>query len=111
MQAGIRRGQLVEQLPGAEKVQPGAEAGFADHQAGACGQGGEACRQVVAGEKYVARFPEAVVAGEVDVAKLAGEWLALVVPVQLGVAEVGHRCTRETRCGIVATCAKARRIR
>ena len=56
-------------------------------------------------------FAQAVVEGEVDVAELAGEWLALVVPVELGVAEVGHRCTRETRCGIVATCAKARRIR
>ncbi|MNE42734.1 hypothetical protein D3C80_1368810 [compost metagenome] len=60
---------LLEQLPGAEKIQPGAEAGFAYRQLLAVAQGTETCRQIVIGEKHMAGFGQAVLLGEIDIAK------------------------------------------
>ncbi|MNN31683.1 hypothetical protein D3C81_1453800 [compost metagenome] len=92
VQVGSVRRRVLEQLPGAEEVEPGAEAGLADHQAPAGGQGGEALGQVVVGEEHVAAFLHARGAREVHVAKGAGQRLALFVPVDLGVRLFGHRC-------------------
>src|SRR5690606_20673848 len=47
MQPGIRRCQLVPELPGAEKVQAGTEAGFTDAESGSGGQGAPAPGQII----------------------------------------------------------------
>ncbi|MOA35706.1 hypothetical protein D3C78_1571760 [compost metagenome] len=94
MQAGIGRRRLLEQLPGAEEVGAGAEAGLADDQAPAGGQGGAALGQLGVGEEHVAGLAEAVFAGKVDIVELARQGLALFRPVELGVVDSGHgeRC-------------------
>ncbi|MNP13871.1 hypothetical protein D3C76_1061700 [compost metagenome] len=94
VQARIRRGQLLEQRPGAEEVQAGAEAGLADAQAAAGGQFGKAPGQAVAVEEHVARLLQAAGAGEVDVAVDAGGGLAVFVPVELGGLEIWHARVR-----------------
>ncbi len=71
MQAGIYRRVFGEGLPGAEKVQPGAEAGLADHQAAASRQGLAALADTVVGEEHVTGFLQAIGAGEVHVAVAA----------------------------------------
>ncbi|MCY1438218.1 hypothetical protein D9M71_544100 [compost metagenome] len=99
MQLRRSRRHLLEQLPAAEKVQSGAEAGFADHQAPVGRQGGKALGQLVVGEEHVAGFLQARGRGEVHVAKGARQRLALFVPVQLGVRLLGHRCGRRRKGG------------
>jgi hypothetical protein len=54
---------LLEQLPGADEIQPGAETRFADVQAFTVGESGEARRQIVVGEEDVARLFQAVFLG------------------------------------------------
>ncbi|EXF44465.1 hypothetical protein BAY1663_03148 [Pseudomonas sp. BAY1663] len=71
MQLRPRIGNALEQLPGAEEVQAGAEAGFADHQPLPRLQRGEALRQRVLGEEHVLGFRQARGAGEVHVAVAA----------------------------------------
>ncbi|MCY1291140.1 hypothetical protein D9M70_403170 [compost metagenome] len=67
MQPGARRRAALEQLPGAEEVHPGAEAGLADDQAVAVRQRCETLGQVVAAEEHVAGLLQAVGGGEVHV--------------------------------------------
>ncbi|VVN01488.1 hypothetical protein PS664_03325 [Pseudomonas fluorescens] len=59
MQSGAGRCVLIEQLPRAEEIQPGAEAGLADHKARALGQLGKTRLQTVLFEKHVAGFFQA----------------------------------------------------
>ena len=70
MQACIGMGLFGEQLPGAEEVHAGTEAGLADHQATVWGQGGEALRQARLFEEHVAGFVGAFILGEIDVVVL-----------------------------------------
>jgi len=88
VQTGASGRLLLEQLPGAEKIQPGAETGLADAQAFAVGESGEALSQVVVGEKDVAGLFQAIFLGKVDVAVAARQRLAALVPVELGVVGV-----------------------
>src|SRR5690606_34597146 len=82
MQARSCRGLSFEKLPGAEKVQPGAETGLADAQLSIRRQRGEAFAQRVVLKEYVAGFVETAGSGEIDVAKGAGKRLTLLVPVE-----------------------------
>ena len=88
VQTRAGRGLLLEQLPGAEEVQPGAETRFADVQAFTVGESGEARCQIVVGEEDVACLFQAVFLGEIDVAVAALQRLAALVPVELGVMGV-----------------------
>ncbi|MNE37135.1 hypothetical protein D3C80_1309740 [compost metagenome] len=85
MQPRIGRGALGKQLPGAEEIQAGAEAGFADHQALARPQRAETLAQVVLVDEHMTGFLQALVLGEIDVVVLARVRSALVIPVDLGV--------------------------
>ncbi len=87
MQPGTGRGLLLEQLPGAEKVQPGAEACFTDNEAFAIGQGGKALAQAVLFDEHVAGFIQARFAGEVHIVEDPRARASLVVPVELGVGQ------------------------
>ncbi|MCY1412540.1 hypothetical protein D9M71_279510 [compost metagenome] len=71
MQAGVRIGAFAEQLPGTEKVQPGAEAGFTDHQALFGQHRAEALAQVILVDEHMTGFFQALVLGEIDVIELA----------------------------------------
>jgi len=71
MQARSCRGVPLEQLPGAEEVQAGAETGLADDQALARLERGEARGQVVLRQEHVAGFLDARDAREIHVAVLA----------------------------------------
>ncbi|MNC69694.1 hypothetical protein D3C75_1204150 [compost metagenome] len=71
MQAGVRIGTFAEQLPGTEKVKPGAEAGFADHQALVGQHRAEALAQVILVDEHMTGFFQALVLGEIDVIELA----------------------------------------
>ena len=82
-------GVLLEQLPGAEEVQSGAEAGFADHQALAGRQLGKASGQIVLQQEGMAGFSQTAVAGEIHIGKLPRARLTVGIPVELGVLEVG----------------------
>ena len=111
MQARSCRGLSFEQLPGAEKVQPGAETGLADAQLSIRRQRGEAFAQRVVLKEYVAGFVETAGAGEIDVAKGAGKRLTLLVPVEAGVLEIGHRNPRLAGGGILVRRAAPRLVR
>ena len=71
VQATVGPGVLLEQLPGAEKVQPGAETGFTDHQLLTRRQFGKAPGQVVLQQEGMAGFGQAAVIGEIHIGKLA----------------------------------------
>ena len=71
VQAAVGPGVLLEQLPGAEKVQPGAETGFTDHQLLTRRQFGKAPGQVVLQQEGMASFGQAAVVGEIHIGKLA----------------------------------------
>lgn len=89
MQARTGHGVLFEQLPGAEKVQAGAEAGLANHQPPAHRQGRKAFLQAVLLEEHVAGFFKAGLIGEVHVVKHPRVRATLVIPVELGVGQYG----------------------
>ncbi|MDZ4017856.1 hypothetical protein PssiTeo3_11730 [Pseudomonas sichuanensis] len=82
-------GQLVEQLPGTEKIHAGAEAGLADHQAGVWRQFGEALTQAVLLDEHMHGFVDAFFPGEIHIVVLARVGAALVVPVDLGMQGEG----------------------
>ncbi|MNQ63024.1 hypothetical protein D3C85_773910 [compost metagenome] len=102
MQPRPGRRALLEQLPGAEEVQPGAEAGFADAEASARRQLGEAPGQVVAVEEDMPGLIDARGGGEIDVVEFPRQRSALFVPVELGVVEVRHGGFRDSEARIVA---------
>ncbi|MCY1534596.1 hypothetical protein D9M68_699740 [compost metagenome] len=102
LQPGIGRRASLEQLPGAEEVQAGTEAGFADGEAAARRQLGEAPGQVVAIEEDVAGLIDARGGGEIDVVEFPGQRLALFVPVESGVVEIGHGGSRDCEARMVA---------
>ena len=84
MQASVVRGELVKGLPGAEKIQPGAKAGFANHQPSARRQGGKTFWQLIVGQEHVAGFLQAAGAGEIDIAELPRQRLAVIIPIEVG---------------------------
>ncbi|VVO28723.1 hypothetical protein PS720_04812 [Pseudomonas fluorescens] len=90
MQAGTGHGVLLEQLPGAEKIQPRAETGFANYQVALGRQGGEALLQTVLFEEHVARFFKARLVGEVHIVEDPRVWATLLIPVELGVGNGVH---------------------
>lgn len=87
MQARAGHCLLFKQLPGAEEIQPGTEAGFANHQFFAGAQGGKTFAQAVLFDKHIAGFFQARLVGEVHVIEHPRARAALVVPVELGVGQ------------------------
>jgi len=87
MQARTGQSVLLEQLPGAEKIQPGAEAGFANHQSPAHRQRGKTFTQSVLFEEHVAGFIQPRQVGKVHIVEHPRAREALVVPVDLGVGQ------------------------
>ena len=67
MQAGRWSCLLFEQAPGAEKIQTGAEAGFANAQEAMFRKFGKALRQVIATEKNMLRFGNPGGSGKVHI--------------------------------------------
>src|SRR5690554_8025165 len=84
MQPGIRRCQLVPELPGAEKVQAGAEAGFTDAESGSGGQGAPAPGQIIVLQEHMAGFRQPGLPGEVHIIEAGGKGLTVFRPAQLG---------------------------
>jgi hypothetical protein len=83
LQAGAGRRQRQKALGGQQHVEAGAEAGFADHEAVAVGESGEAPVQLVAVEEHVKAFRAAVLAREVGVVEVGGH-RGVVLPLQTG---------------------------
>ena len=69
VQAAIRRSVLLEQLPGTEKIQPRAKAGFTYHQLAAGGQLGKALGQRVLLQEHMTGLGQAAVGGKVHIGK------------------------------------------
>ncbi|MCY1397462.1 hypothetical protein D9M71_124670 [compost metagenome] len=79
-----------EQLPGAQKIQAGAETGFADHQSPLAAQLTEAPLQLVLLYEHVARLVERRLIGEIHIIELPRVRQALFVPIDLGVEGRGR---------------------
>ncbi|RML69625.1 hypothetical protein ALQ90_03779 [Pseudomonas savastanoi pv. savastanoi] len=90
LQARIGGRALVEQLPGTEEIQPGAESGFTNDQPAVLRQLAETPTQVVLDQKHMARLVQTGLGGKVDIGEIAGTRVALFVPVYPGVAGNGH---------------------
>ena len=60
-------GMLFEHLPGAEKIQPGAEPGFADNQSSTCRQCRKTLSQTVLFKEHITGFIEPRLIGKVHV--------------------------------------------
>lgn len=78
---------LFEQLPGTEKIQPGAEPGLANHQSTIHRQCGETVTQIVLLQKHVASFFKARLVGKIHIIEHPRARATLVVPVELGVGQ------------------------
>jgi hypothetical protein len=76
---------LLEQLPGAEKVQAGAKSSLANHQPLTGLQRGKTLTQSVLLKEYVAGFIKARQIGKIHVVEHPRTRESLVVPVELGV--------------------------
>ncbi|MNN33339.1 hypothetical protein D3C81_1470950 [compost metagenome] len=74
-----------EQLPGTEKIEAGAETGFADHQAPVGVQLAKAALQLVLLDEHMARLVERRFIGEIHIVEDPRVRQALFVPVDLGV--------------------------
>ncbi len=87
MQPRPGTGAAFEQVPGAEEIQPCAEAGFTDGQTLVGLHGGEAAGQIVLRQEYVLGLGQPAGAGEIHIAIVAGLRQAVLVPVEFGVLE------------------------
>ncbi|CRL97368.1 hypothetical protein [Pseudomonas sp. 8 R 14] len=102
MQARTGHGVLLEQLPGAEEIQAGAEAGFANHQTPARRQGGEALLQAVLLQEHIAGFVQARLVGEIHVVEHPRVRATLIIPVELGVGYGVHGRLGKGKAAILA---------
>src|SRR5690554_4499398 len=84
MQPGIRRCQLVPELPGAEKVQAGTEAGFTDAESGSWGQVAPASGQIIVLQEHRAGFRQPGLPREVHTIEAGGQGLTVSPPAQPG---------------------------
>ena len=84
MQMGIGRGQLLPELPGAEEVKAGTEAGFTNAEVRAGGQFTPAPGQIIVLQEYMTGFRQARLAGEIHIIEVSGKGLSVVRPAQLG---------------------------
>ncbi len=82
VQPGRGRGMLQEVLPGTEKVESGAKAGFADAELAIGRQGGKTLGQLIVPEENMAGFFQPAVTGEIDIAKGDRDGLA-IQPIEL----------------------------
>ncbi len=82
MQPRPNGGALLEQLPGAEKIQAGAKPGFADHQPPVIGQRSETLGQVVLLKKHITGFVQARLVGKIHIVEHPRARAPLVVPVE-----------------------------
>ncbi len=105
MQARTIQRALIEQLPGTQKIQPGAKTGFANDQPFASWQFGEPPTQVVLHQKHMARLVQAGFGGKVHIGKVARTRVAVFVPVDQGVAGNSHVGLGKGSGGILAACA------
>ena len=102
MQACTGHRVLFEQLPGAEKIQPGAKPGFADHQAPTRRQGRKPCLQTVLFEEHIAGFFKARLVGKVHIVEDPRMRATLVIPVELGVGYRVHGRLGKGKAAILA---------
>src|SRR5690606_30728092 len=84
MQPGVRRCQLVPELPGAEKVQAGTEADFTDAESGSWGQVAPASGQILVLQEHMAGLRQRGLTGEVHIIEAGGKGLTVFRPAQLG---------------------------
>ena len=87
VQACIRVCDLIKQLPGAQKIQSCAEAGFTDNQLAVGGQGRETLLQGILLNKHISGFFETGLVRKIHVIKHPRMGATLVIPVNLG---IGH---------------------
>ncbi|MNS58792.1 hypothetical protein D3C72_917250 [compost metagenome] len=87
MQARTRHGVLLEQLPGAEKIQPGAKTGFTDDQSPTRRQRGKTLGQAVLFEEHVTSFFQPRLIGKVHVIEHPRTRASVVIPIELGVGQ------------------------
>ncbi len=73
---------LQEVLPGTEKVESGAKAGFADAELAIGRQGGKTLGQLIVPEENMAGFFQPAATGEIDIAKGDRDGLA-IQPIEL----------------------------
>ncbi len=87
VQAGIVRGRLSPELPGSQKIEARAEAGFANGEAafshGLFVQSLEALGQTVVVQEDMTGFGQSVGAGEIHVVEPGGDWLTRLIPLQV----------------------------
>ena len=79
--------QRLEAVPGAQHVEPGAEARFTDHEGALLVPGGKALGQPVGGDKHVLGLGATVVAREVHIVEGTGvraDSAVVLSPVQFG---------------------------
>ena len=87
MQASVGRRGFVKQLPCAQKVESGTEAGFANHKRCVGGQGGKTLPQGILFDKNITGFLQTRFVRKVHVVKQSRMGATLVIPVELG---IGH---------------------
>ncbi len=104
-----RRGPLAEQGGGQQHVQAGAEAGLADHEAVAVGEGGEALTQAVAVQEHIAAFGAAILAGKIGVVVVRGH-RSVVLPVQARRMDRGEIAVGHVRAGSSDYCRLNRAV-
>jgi len=78
---------LLKQLPGAEKIQPGAKPGFTDHQSPVRRQRGKALGQAILFEEHVTGFIQPRLVGKIHIVEHPRARASLVIPVELGVGQ------------------------
>ena len=87
MQSGVRAGGFFEQLPRTQKVEAGAETGFAHHKMPVGGQGGKALAQGILFNEHITGFFQTGFVRKIHVVKQSRVGATLVIPVELG---IGH---------------------
>ncbi len=85
----------IEAGPGTEHVEPGAEAGLADHEGARRLPAGKSLGQPVGGDKHMLGLGTAVVAREVDIVEGRGVGCLLAIPLlaprQVGALQAAQR--------------------
>ena len=76
---GVRLAERIEGVPQRQKVQSGAKTGLGD-DAQLAGVIGKTRRKMIAIEKNMTRFQQAVLIGKIDVIKMSGNRCTLFVP-------------------------------
>jgi len=93
---------LLEQLPGAQEIQAGAEPRFTNHQPPAHRQSRKTLLQAVLFKEHIAGFFKAGLVGEIHIVEDPRVRAALFVPVELGRGDGGHGRLGKGKAAILA---------